>query len=325
MERDVCGDENSTEDLGADIDGLHEARYDVPVRPATRLAGIVERMKEKRSGRYIVGLWEETIVSDLLWHTYSPKPKPTRRYAPSWFWASVETRIDPVANYDGELRALCEVQSIECPAEGADISDNMYRSWIGISGRLIPVGIHHEEEEIEFLRTTIHHYSLAQEANLPRIDRAEIWPDYELHAGPGQLAPGEQVYCLQIAQSNTLRFSLLLRPHTAGEAQENPTAHTTGKEEETERDHTPLGVYERTGVLQEAFGEDDGAKRVDEMLRAITSALPAMLGPELSNVENDAPSLFDRRAKKPPREQRAVVTVRATDRFPSAWSMIRIF
>ncbi len=53
------------------------------------LAGIVGRIKQKRTGRYVAGLWEETIVSDLLWHVATSRPKPSTRYAPSWSWASV--------------------------------------------------------------------------------------------------------------------------------------------------------------------------------------------------------------------------------------------
>ncbi len=218
-------------------------------------------------------------------------------------------------NHDGELHALCEVHSIQGPVEGSEVSDDMQSSWIDISGRLIAVDLQYHAET--FLGITHLRYYLALEAHLPRIDQAKIWVDYDLHEGPGSLSPGEQVYCLQVARSNTLRFSLLLR--TRGERSRRSWYARFARTR-----HGPkVQIYERIGVLEEAFGRDDGNERVDQLLRNLVAALPHILGPDLSNIENDGPAVLANRAGRP-EERRAEVTVRETDRLPSTRCRIRI-
>ena len=118
-----------------------------------------------------------------------------------------------------------------------------------------------------------------------------------------------------MVRSDKLRHSLLLKiqrgepPRRASHAGTEPSPD--------------LRIYERIGVLEEEFGKDDSNERVEKVFRNIMKALPQMLGPELSNIENDeAYVLANRRDRSEGR--RAEVTTRETDRLPSTWSTIRI-
>ncbi|KJZ69278.1 hypothetical protein HIM_11337 [Hirsutella minnesotensis 3608] len=60
------------------------------------LAGLTQRLESLRSDdRYMVGLWERSLLLDLLWMVW-PSPTPGRpriaRY-PSWSWASVNSQV----------------------------------------------------------------------------------------------------------------------------------------------------------------------------------------------------------------------------------------
>ena len=60
------------------------------------LAGLVKEMQSRRKCGYYAGLWEDSLVSDLLWQSEDEEwypigheyPKPDTWRAPSWSWAS---------------------------------------------------------------------------------------------------------------------------------------------------------------------------------------------------------------------------------------------
>ncbi|KAI5777160.1 HET-domain-containing protein [Geopyxis carbonaria] len=55
------------------------------------IAGIAERFHRMLGRtRYLAGLWEHNILSDLLWSTRSRQPRPAKYRAPSWSWAAVD-------------------------------------------------------------------------------------------------------------------------------------------------------------------------------------------------------------------------------------------
>ncbi|KAH7186196.1 heterokaryon incompatibility protein-domain-containing protein [Fusarium flagelliforme] len=60
------------------------------------LAGLTKRMQTMRpDDRYLAGLWEKTLLFDLLWFVW-PSPVPGRQRTstfPSWSWASVDCQV----------------------------------------------------------------------------------------------------------------------------------------------------------------------------------------------------------------------------------------
>ncbi|KAK9416648.1 putative Heterokaryon incompatibility domain-containing protein [Seiridium unicorne] len=65
------------------------------------LAGIAKQLAQshtmhypdestRRQSRYLAGLWEDTLLDDLLWSTYNNRCKPATSPAPSWSWPSID-------------------------------------------------------------------------------------------------------------------------------------------------------------------------------------------------------------------------------------------
>jgi hypothetical protein len=55
------------------------------------LQGVATRVAAERQSRYYAGLWEDTLILDLLWRTTAPSSPGTCHgdpQAPSWSWAS---------------------------------------------------------------------------------------------------------------------------------------------------------------------------------------------------------------------------------------------
>ncbi|KAK6072640.1 hypothetical protein SCUP515_07220 [Seiridium cupressi] len=48
----------------------------------------------RRQSRYLAGLWEDTLLDDLLWSTYNNRCKPATSPAPSWSWSSIDGYIN---------------------------------------------------------------------------------------------------------------------------------------------------------------------------------------------------------------------------------------
>ena len=71
--------------------------------------------------RYLAGLWEDTLLEDLLWKKPKPPlPRPEAYRAPSWSWASVDGEtnldvIDDMMQRSGEdaVKSRCEILSCD--------------------------------------------------------------------------------------------------------------------------------------------------------------------------------------------------------------------
>ncbi|KAI0453404.1 hypothetical protein F5B21DRAFT_479225 [Xylaria acuta] len=73
------------------------------------IAGVARMFGKVRKSRYLAGLWEHTLIEDLLWYRAGdPKPRPQDFRAPTWSWASVNI------SEHGEERALRRRECTEC-------------------------------------------------------------------------------------------------------------------------------------------------------------------------------------------------------------------
>ncbi|EMD59529.1 hypothetical protein GGP41_004431 [Bipolaris sorokiniana] len=94
--------------------------YEKDVFPA--LQGISKMFSIYTKSRYLAGLWENTVISDLLWMRYSGiRRRPQIWRAPSWSWASVVGDIywDSQAN-NKSFRALATCIAVEVQPVNAD-------------------------------------------------------------------------------------------------------------------------------------------------------------------------------------------------------------
>ena len=73
----------------------------VPSDKLPAISGVAQEYQKVTKSRYIAGMWEDTLLSQLLWRaTYFVK-RPDEYRAPTWSWASVDGEVD--ADTFGEL------------------------------------------------------------------------------------------------------------------------------------------------------------------------------------------------------------------------------
>jgi hypothetical protein len=82
--------------------GLTKSRDKFPA-----LSGIADQIKQLREGRYLAGLWSDTLITDLLWYRLdATTASPTAKWrAPSWSWAA----------HDGPVRYFDSPHFLESP------------------------------------------------------------------------------------------------------------------------------------------------------------------------------------------------------------------
>lgn len=98
------------------------------------LSGTAKLTPQWKSGQqYLAGLWEKTLLNDLLW--FAPDPgafRPRTWRAPSWSWASVEGDVFLKHPDDCETHAI--IQSASCTPSGLDATGQVSSGYIVISG-----------------------------------------------------------------------------------------------------------------------------------------------------------------------------------------------
>ena len=88
------------------------------------IAGLARQTETCKTGKYLAGLWEDSLAEDLLWRVYEllqgrSQKRPKSYQAPTWSWASVNGKVSFWADKlrDYQLKIL----KTECtPVRGAD-------------------------------------------------------------------------------------------------------------------------------------------------------------------------------------------------------------
>ncbi|KAG6357252.1 hypothetical protein INS49_015130 [Diaporthe citri] len=58
------------------------------------IAGVSEKMQERLCDRYVAGLWESNLLTELLWSaSEANKPRPNPCIAPTWSWLSTNSTV----------------------------------------------------------------------------------------------------------------------------------------------------------------------------------------------------------------------------------------
>jgi hypothetical protein len=177
------------------------------------LSGVAKQMGSVRKGRYLAGLWEDSLFEDLMWWvTESDMPqvrRPKEWRAPSWSWASIEGRI---------LHRIYPIKTIHCtinedeiiPA-GQDPTGEVASGKLVVSGVLMPAKLRHVSPTLdaEELEGDERHFEIEIVEN--KLVH-KIYADYPLdEEGPYYVPDGEDVYCLCIATDQWHTCWLVLR------------------------------------------------------------------------------------------------------------------
>lgn len=186
------------------------------------IGGVARTFAAKRKTSYLAGLFEDSLLDDLLWHSFScKKPRLSKWRAPSWSWASIETHVsyrDGIVYYDDEMfterpAKRIEFASIEhCTCEPAGLDDfgQVRSASLRITGQLLPTTL--LQPGLDRHQRPMYCVYAGDIAVAPRM-----WPDYDLsQAGPYQVLPGTEVYCLRIIRliEDEADISLIVRAVT---------------------------------------------------------------------------------------------------------------
>jgi len=60
------------------------------------ISGVAARLQQATKGRYLAGIWEETMPANLCWYSVRVRAAAPVYLAPSWSWASVMSRTNPM-------------------------------------------------------------------------------------------------------------------------------------------------------------------------------------------------------------------------------------
>lgn len=103
------------------------------------LAGLATRMEAMRHGdRYLAGLWEKTLLFDLLW-SVEPSPVPGKLrnpQFPSWNWASIKSQVMWSENVDSTLTSVI-VEQVRFVATGPSHLGEFSEATVTIQAPLI--------------------------------------------------------------------------------------------------------------------------------------------------------------------------------------------
>ena len=102
------------------------------------LSGVAKYMESILHDRYLAGLWQQWLPSQLLWRYDSPGTRPHEYRAPSWSWASVNPQTDggltAGRSYDMGIVAKMVEANIESP--GQDTTGQVTRGHLRLRGPL---------------------------------------------------------------------------------------------------------------------------------------------------------------------------------------------
>ena len=183
--------------------------YESDLFPA--LSGLVKQMQQYRQDRYLAGLWEDSLIEDLLWcipivsRGYSHRPLKWR--APSWSWASVRNVV--TYNEDAKAAAVyCKILETDCTPGGPDTTGELLSAYLKMSACVMPAILRYKSDnngqytgrfEVEF------------SSGRP-FRRLSLEADYCLSdEGDGYIADGRIIHCVKVAELLIWKYFLVLR------------------------------------------------------------------------------------------------------------------
>lgn len=180
------------------------------------LSGLAKHIQQAYGrGRYLAGLWEDSLVEDLMWWVKEDEAqhawRPQEWRAPSWSWASLEGQIEhrilPVNS------THCEILEVEITPAGADPTGAVASGKLVISGILVSAILRRirPRSDIEDMEPDKRRFGI-EITGMNEVESHKMYVDYELDKeGPGYVPDGQNVCCLCIATDQWHKCWLVLR------------------------------------------------------------------------------------------------------------------
>jgi hypothetical protein len=122
------------------------------------ISGIAKQFQIARPSSYIAGLWQASLLSDMLWTCKPParkddsqplwscRPSPWR--APTWSWASVKGHVEFINTHDG-VNFYCEVAGTNVVLAGTDPTGEILEASVIVRGHMIPAKVQYTESAVD--------------------------------------------------------------------------------------------------------------------------------------------------------------------------------
>jgi hypothetical protein len=105
------------------------------------IAGLANQMRRHMRSRYLAGLWEDTLLEDLLWTVptvYYLRPRPSVWRAPTWSWASVDNDIwYPILNFDESEHRNFYILDVRIVSRGLGDTGEVASGRLVVKGRIV--------------------------------------------------------------------------------------------------------------------------------------------------------------------------------------------
>jgi hypothetical protein len=170
------------------------------------LAGLAKQFQDYKRGKYLAGLWEDTLVEDLLWHIDFPSARPEEWRAPTWSWASVNGEASYLYVRDG-VQAMCKVLGFRGTPLGLDSFGELPSATITLAGLIARVGHHGDSFENSF-ESEIHQFFVVK-SGCERSIRVDA--DYFWYRDGRSKVSDAIVYLFRLARDQYYLYSLILR------------------------------------------------------------------------------------------------------------------
>jgi hypothetical protein len=185
--------------------------YETDCFPA--LQGVGKQLYRLKRSAYMAGLWENSIIHDLLWYAdHKDKAcRPQKWRAPSWSWASVVGRVR-WPNWGSACTPLSTYVAKEISLAGADEFGELLSAKITLQGRCL---LHNVEGTYQYNATPSAAIEYPDHRAWKKC-RRNIYLDCELENSDTPTISLRRVKTLLLSvyrmQSNNLYDALVLRP-----------------------------------------------------------------------------------------------------------------
>lgn len=212
--------------------------YPKDIFPA--LSGVAKTFQSVKQSRYHAGLWESSLIRDLLWHSNPPPTKPDSTLqhwhqrpswrAPSWSWAAVNGPVEYINTHNG-LDPFCSVVSCEVGLAGSDETGELTSGSMTLTGYAVETDVTLRTPESGRENTNYRPWNLLRVEILDE-HVANVWADYNC-ALQDDLPPSVVCFLLGECKPSGALIMLALKGIDSGTVTEDI-------------------VYQRIGIIQVA-------------------------------------------------------------------------
>ncbi|KAK3390159.1 hypothetical protein B0H63DRAFT_446304 [Podospora didyma] len=169
------------------------------------ISGLAKRTLQFDEGdQYVAGFWKGDLPHGLAWccDKTPPNARPTTWTAPTWSWASIDSRGTFIHFGQSPHWIYATVEQTECFLVGPDPTGQIVYAQMIVSGPAAGVELNYDESIIRDTSVISRHKN-GYQVFLGLEPVGMFWPDYALGAeDKGHIASGSGLICLLVYEYN---------------------------------------------------------------------------------------------------------------------------